>query len=344
MLQQGDGDKPTLGAKVKVNYTGWLTDGTMFDSSRSNPVEFTLGQVIEGWNEGVQLMSPGSRFKFTIPPALGYGERGSPPKIPANATLVFEVELISFAPARLPTPQFVKPNPDKQKTTESGLKYEVVKEGSGDNATPSQHLRLEFAFWNTKGKLLQTSAHMDLPVEGKPEGFSIKVLQEALALMKPGARYRFEVPAALAFGAREMGPDLPPNSVTIWDVELLEFVNAPEFAMPKDDELKKTDSGLQYQVIREGKGESPTLSDRVVVHYSGWLTDGTPFDASFKRGQPATFGVGQVIKGWQEGLQLMKPGAIYKFVIPSELAYGERGSPPTIGPNQTLVFWVNLLK
>ena len=109
--------------------------------------------------------------------------------------------------------------------------------------------------------------------------------------------------------------------------------------------VKVTASGLQYQVVKEGPadGKHPGANDQVKVNYSGALTDGTVFDASASHGGPATFGVGQVIKGWTEALQLMKPGDNYKLFIPAELAYGEQ-APPTIGPNQILVFDVELLE
>ena len=104
-----------------------------------------------------------------------------------------------------------------------------------------------------------------------------------------------------------------------------------------------TDSGLQYKVIEEGEGESPAQSDTVTVHYTGTLIDGTKFDSSVDRGEPATFPVGGVIPGWTEALQLMKPGAKYQLFIPAELAYGERGAGQDIGPNETLVFDVELI-
>ena len=112
--------------------------------------------------------------------------------------------------------------------------------------------------------------------------------------------------------------------------------------MPPAAKIKKTGSGLEYEVIKEGTGAKPTRSDEVEVHYTGWLTDGTVFDSSHARGETTSFRVGGVIPGWTEGLQIMKVGATYKFVIPGHMAYGERGSPPTIGPNATLVFLVEL--
>ncbi|RIH63207.1 FKBP-type peptidyl-prolyl cis-trans isomerase [Mariniphaga sediminis] len=108
--------------------------------------------------------------------------------------------------------------------------------------------------------------------------------------------------------------------------------------------VNTTASGLQYEVINEGTGAKPTAEDRVRVHYHGTLIDGTVFDSSVDRGEPAVFGVGQVIPGWTEALQLMSVGSKWKVYIPSDLGYGERGAGGDIGPNSTLVFEVELLE
>ncbi|MCF0204505.1 MAG: FKBP-type peptidyl-prolyl cis-trans isomerase [Muribaculaceae bacterium] len=103
-------------------------------------------------------------------------------------------------------------------------------------------------------------------------------------------------------------------------------------------------SGLQYEVLAAGEGEHPKATDQVTVHYTGTLVDGTVFDSSVQRGEPATFGVNQVIPGWVEALQLMVPGDKWRLYIPSNLAYGEQGAGQVIGPNATLVFEVELIK
>ena len=111
----------------------------------------------------------------------------------------------------------------------------------------------------------------------------------------------------------------------------------------KEEGVKVTESGLQYLVVKEGNGKKPGPNDVVTVHYTGRLIEGTVFDSSVERGEPATFAVGQVIPGWVEGLQLMSEGSAYRLFIPSELAYGEHGTGP-IQPNSTLIFDVQLLK
>lgn len=115
-------------------------------------------------------------------------------------------------------------------------------------------------------------------------------------------------------------------------------------ANAKKEGVKTLPSGLQYKVLKEGKGATPKASDTVVTHYQGTLIDGMEFDSSYKRGEPATFPVTGVIKGWTEALQLMKAGSKWQLVIPPDLAYGAQGSPPVIPPNSTLIFDIELLE
>ena len=155
--------------------------------------------------------------------------------------------------------------------------------------------------------------------------------------MRIGDRLRLDVP-----------PDLGPgNTVSVWELELTGVskpIPVPEFAELDEDNLTKTFSGLEYEVVEEGTGKSPTAFNSVTVHYAGWLPDGTLFDSSHGRGEPSTFPLNGVIRGWTEGVQLMKEGAVYRFRISPEMAYGFRGAPPKIGPSATLIFLIELVK
>ncbi len=111
----------------------------------------------------------------------------------------------------------------------------------------------------------------------------------------------------------------------------------------KNPDVKTTESGIQYQIIEAGDGATPKADDKVIANYEGTLIDGTKFDSSYDRGEPATFPVNGVIKGWQEVLQMMKEGAKWRVVIPGSLAYGPQGAGDKIGPNETLVFTIELI-
>jgi FK506-binding protein 4/5 len=240
-----EGKHPKMGESVKVHYTGWLTDGTKFDSSRDRgaPTEFMVGQVIPGWNEALQLMTTGARWKLTIPAKLAYGESGSPPKIPANATLIFDVELLAFRSM----PDFHAPDPAVQKKTASGLKYEVLAEGAGDPPGANDAVELKFAFWTTKGGLCDCTEKAGQTVKARAEDLALPFMKEAIGLLRPGARLRFEVPPELCFGDKPMSAELPANSPTIWELELVRVIHPlplPKFALPDDAKAKTTASGL----------------------------------------------------------------------------------------------------
>lgn len=137
------------------------------------------------------------------------------------------------------------------------------------------------------------------------------------------------------------------GGTTIWQIkvaDVIEPMELPSFDEVTKGEIQTTESGLQIKTLENGAGASPEMGESVTVHYAGWLTDGTSFDSSFSRGETSSFQLGRVIKGWNEGLALMKEGGEAYLRIPADLAYGERGSPPKIGPNETLIFYVKLEK
>lgn len=154
-------------------------------------------------------------------------------------------------------------------------------------------------------------------------------------LVKLNQKQRREVMASLQKSIREQAKKEGEVNLKIAD----EFLDKNKAENP---DVKETPTGLQYRVLREGDGDSPVAEDKVKVHYSGRLIDGTEFDSSYKRGDPTEFGLNQVIKGWTEGLQLMKVGAKYEFFIHPNIAYGARPRP-TIPANSVLIFEVELL-
>jgi len=225
IISEGDGEIPEAGQVVTVHYTGWLEDGTEFDSSRGRgePFQFALGQgmVIAGWDEGIALMPVGTRAQLIIPSDLAYGEAGRP-GIPPDSTLVFDVELLAIQPG-------------------------------------------------------------------------------------------------------------PPESPTAVD----------------DGDYEVTDSGLQYYDLEVGDGAALAEGQPILMHYTGWLEDGSMFDSSLSRGQPIgiVLGAGQLFPGWEEGLASMNVGGIRQLVIPPELAFGEEGAGGgIIPPNAVLIMEIEVIE
>jgi FKBP-type peptidyl-prolyl cis-trans isomerase len=329
--------KPSALASVTVHYSGWTTDGKMFDSSRKRgqPATFALNQVIAGWTEGLQLLSVGDKARFWIPQDLAY--KGRPGK-PAGM-LVFDVELISFdnPPA---APADVAAAPPDATVTSSGLAYKILSKGTGtERPAGDARVTVHYTGWTTDGKMFDSSVMTQRPATFPLDGV-IPGWTEGLQLLAQGDKARFWIPEGLAY----QGAPGQPAGMLVFDVELLSFQNP--IAAPKDvaappSDAKKTASGLAYKVIKPGEGDAkPTPTSKVTVHYSGWTTDGKMFDSSVMRGRPATFPLNGVIAGWTEGLQLMTKGETTRFWIPVDLAY--QGAPGK--PAGMLVFDVELIE
>ncbi|MEM9802293.1 MAG: FKBP-type peptidyl-prolyl cis-trans isomerase [Planctomycetota bacterium] len=352
----GDGPSPKMGDLVRVDYTGWNLTGDVFDSSRRprrpglepKPAEFPVGGLIEGWNEALQMMSPGDRWKLYVPSNLAYGERGSPPNIAPNADLIFDVQLHDIVER---APLFVPWNAEAEgiETLKNDVQLRVIDAGSGAPISEADMGVVRFACFNPEGgfALAHTTqgGAMMLSKKGRAP---LPFMKQALPYLKSGSRVQMKVPASVGVGkgATRPIPNLPEGSDEIWVFTCSKtFTFAkPEFRMPADAELTTTESGLKYVMVREGDGKSPTAQNRVSAHYAGWLTDGTGFDNSYDRGQPSDFPLNGVIAGWTEGLQLMKEGGAALFVIPGDLAYGPSGRGAQIPPNATLVFYVELVQ
>jgi peptidylprolyl isomerase len=227
VVEEGTGATPKPGDLVRVHYAGTLEDGTKFDSSydRGEPIEFILGrgQVIPGWDEGIGLMKVGGKARLIIPPDLAYGEQGAGGVIPPNATLNFDVELVAAEPGPPPPPEApTQVDEADYTTTDSGLKYYDLEEGSGDLPQNGQMATVHYTGWLEDGTMFDSSL-----LRGQAFSFPVGAGQvipgwdEGVASMKVGGKRQLKIPANLAYGEQGAGGVIPPNATLIFDVELL---------------------------------------------------------------------------------------------------------------------------
>jgi peptidylprolyl isomerase len=351
ILEEGSGANPETGEVAQIHFAGWLGDGTELGNSYDlgQPMAFPLGNdlIMSGWDEGIALMKQGGKAKFIIPPELGFGPQGDGRVIPADATLYFEIELVDILPGSPESPADVAESDCTE--TDSGLKICELEEGDGDQSEAGQAVVVHYTGWLEDGTKFDSSID-----KAQPFSFQLDAEQfipgsdEGIVSMKVGGQRQLTIPAELAFGEEGLPGFIPPNSTLIVEVELLEVLpGAPAAPTEVDeDDYTTTESGLKYYDFEEGSGDAPETGQQVVVHYTGWLEDGTKFDSSLDRGTPFPFalGVGQVIPGWDEGVATMKVGGKRQLVIPAELAYGDGGAGDVIPPGATLIFEVELLE
>ncbi|XP_027921388.1 70 kDa peptidyl-prolyl isomerase-like [Vigna unguiculata] len=336
LLKEGEGwDSPNNGDQVEVHYTGTLLDGTQFDSSRDRgtPFKFNLGQgqVIKGWDEGIKTMKKGETALFTIPPELAYGESGSPPTIPPNATLQFYVELLSWTSV-------------KDICKDGGILKNIITEGEKwDNPKDLDEVFVKYEARLEDGTVVSKSDGVEFTVE---EGYFCRALAEAVKTMKKGEKVHLNVKPQYAFGesgraaSGEEGA-IPPNALLQVDLELVSWKNVSDITKDRKV-LKKT--------LKEGEGyERPNDGAVVQMKLIGKLQDGTVFTKKgYDDEQPFEFKIDEelVIDGLEKAVKNMKKGEIALLIIQPDYAFGPSGSPQdyaTVPPNSTVYYEVELL-
>jgi FKBP-type peptidyl-prolyl cis-trans isomerase len=258
-------------------------------------------------------------------------------RIASAALIIFVSAAVTGAQSSIPAPPDVAAPPSDAAKTASGLATKVLKPGTEkDHPAKEDLVQVNYTGWTTDGKMFDSSV-----ARNKPATFGVSRVipgfSEGIQLMVVGEKRRMWIPEALAYKGQEGRP----KGMLVFDVELIAIPNrAPSDVKAVPADAKKTASGLAYRVLVPGTGgRHPKAASQVTVHYTGWTTDGKMFDSSVVRGEPAKFGLSDVIKGWTEGLQLMYEGEKTRFWIPESLAYGGKSAPYGM-----LVFDVELLK
>ncbi|KAG0498481.1 hypothetical protein HPP92_003172 [Vanilla planifolia] len=336
LLKEGQGwETPEVGDEVEVHYTGTLLDGTQFDSSRDRgtPFKFKLGQgqVIKGWDQGIKTMKKGENAIFTIPPELAYGEAGSPPTIPPNATLQFDVELLSWSSV-------------KDICKDGGIFKKILKEGEKwENPKDLDEVLVKYEARLEDGTVISKSEAVEFNVK---DGYLCPALAISVKTMKKSEEVLLIVKPQYAFGEKgrpasgEEGA-VPPNATLLVELRLISWKTVTEVGDDKKV-LKKT--------IKEGEGyEKPNDGAVVKVKLVGKLQDGTIFT---KKGhdedEPFEFRTDeeQVIQGLDVAVLTMKKGEVALVTIPPEHAFGSIESKQDLAvvpPNSTVVYEVELV-
>lgn len=336
LVKEGEGwDTPSAGDEVEVHYTGTLVDGTQFDSSRERgtPFKFKLGQgqVIKGWDEGIKTMKRGENAVFTIPPELAYGESGSPPTIPPNATLQFDVELLSWTSV-------------KDICKDGGIFKKIIVEGEKwDNPKDLDEVFVKYEVRLENGTVVSKSDGVEFTVG---EGYFCPALAKAVKTMKKGEKVLLTVKPQYGFGenGRTAAGDegaVPPNATLEIMLELLSWKTVSD--VMKDKKVMK-------KILKEGEGyERPDDGTVVQVKLIGKLEDGTIF---VKKGHeeepPFEFKIDeeQVIDGLDRTVKTMKKGEVALVTIQPEYAFGRSESQQdlaTVPVNATVYYEVEMI-
>ncbi|MBA0651525.1 hypothetical protein Goklo_018841 [Gossypium klotzschianum] len=335
LVKEGEGwENPSSGDEVEVHYTGTLLDGTKFDSSRDRgtPFKFKLGQgqVIKGWDEGIKTMKKGENAIFTIPAELAYGESGSPPTIPPNATLQFDVELLSWTSV-------------KDICKDGGIFKKILVEGEKwENPKDLDEVFVKYEACLEDGTLISKSDGVEFTVG---DGYFCPALAKAVKTMKKGEKVQLTVKPQYGFGedgrpATGGECAVPPNATLHITLELVSWKSVSDIT--KDKKVLK-------KIVKEGEGyERPNDGTVVQVKLIGKLPDGTIFIKKGYDEEPFEFKIDeeQVIDGLDKGVKTMKKGENALITIQPEYAFGSSESHQELAvvpANSTVYYEVEMV-
>ncbi|MFO7863397.1 MAG: FKBP-type peptidyl-prolyl cis-trans isomerase [Salinivirgaceae bacterium] len=345
----GEGMAPRPGDLVKVHYVGVLENDSVFSSSydQGKPLEvnYGVGQVIQGWDEGIGFLREGGTAILVVPPNLGYGDRSNG-RVPPNSTLYFRIELIEVK--RNEAIQRLNTAGKDTVALESGIQYIVVKEGEGAKADENHWAYFHFIGYLPSGKIFDASTlRGDAVRYNAGSNDFIPAFDQVLPLMNQGAQYHVLVPSKYAYGKEGLEGVVPPDTDLKFDIDL-QHVEEKKEIIPFDVDGRDTivtPSGVKYMKVKEGEGEFPKENDVVKIHFTGYFENGNMFQSSLSNNDDVIFAVGQgqVIVGLDEVIKFVKPGGKIRAIIPWKFGYGEEGYPPLIPPKTNLVFDIELV-
>jgi peptidylprolyl isomerase len=335
------GDPPGPNDSVSVRYTGWTTDGQLFDTTeeRKKPRSFRVSGVIKGFELAVQKLRVGEEARFWIPEPIAYNGRAGKPA----GMLVFDLQLVGVdrGPA---TPDHLDSPPDDATRNPSGLVWKQLSPGDDSSGSPGNEdtILVNYNSWTPEGRLLESTA-----LTGTGQKYTLNLVipafTEAFTDMVVGESRRLWIPPELTELEGEAVHDEP----IIFDVELLSFLSKPEAPLEVSsipDDAERSQTGLAWRILKSAPEvadpQYPQPGDTVKAIYAGWTRDGNLFDAAYNHGTAGTFVLDDGMPlGWNEALLQMTPGEKRLYWIPEDIAYGGRSDRP----KGMLVFEIELL-